>query len=526
MRETLALMRVNLLGMLTSFSNNKQGKKKASGALIVLLMGGLSVYISVVYSLLLAQSLQPVGLLELLPILMAVVACAASLMFASMGASGIVFGGRDMDLLFSLPVSAFSVMLSKLLALYLENLIFNVFLLIPAGVIYLVYGGGGGVLFCMALMISTLFLSLLSTLLSAVVGFFLALIQSRSQGKALVTNLVYLVFLALVFVAAFQINQAVGDIAAHQGAIEGALGSWLLPFGLLRLGLAGSLPAYLGFAAITLVPFLLAVWLFSRFYTGILTRLLTHSSRSDYRLGSLAAGSQFSALLKKEAGRFFGTPIYLFNLGIGAMMALAGSIFAAFQRDALQLMLAQIPGVPAVLLVAAALSFLFLMTVPACASISLEGKYLWILKEAPIRSSTLFLVKALLNALLIWGPALLCLPLLWYGFSLTPQALLALFCLCASLGCFVPCFGLAFNLRFPKMDAVNDTLVVKQSASTMIGVFASMLIPAAAALVYWKLGTFLAAESFLLCCSGLFLVLAAVLWHWVLKKGPGILKEL
>ena len=42
MRETLALMRVNLLGMLTSFSNNKQGKKKASGALIVLLMGGLS----------------------------------------------------------------------------------------------------------------------------------------------------------------------------------------------------------------------------------------------------------------------------------------------------------------------------------------------------------------------------------------------------------------------------------------------------------------------------------------------------
>lgn len=90
----------------------------------------------------------------------------------------------------------------------------------------------------------------------------------------------------------------------------------------------------------------------------------------------------------------------------------------------------------------------------------------------------------------------------------------------------MPCFGLAVNLRFPKMDAVNDTLVVKQSASTMIGVFASMLIPAAAALVYWKLGTFLAAESFLLCCSGLFLVLAAVLWHWVLKKGPGILKEL
>ena len=78
-----------------------------------------------------------------------------------------------------------------------------------------------------------------------------------------------------------------------RGAIEGALGSWLLPFGLLRLGLAGSLPAYLGFAAITLFPFLLAVWLFSRFYKGILTRLLTHSSRSDYRLGSLPQAASF-----------------------------------------------------------------------------------------------------------------------------------------------------------------------------------------------------------------------------------------
>ena len=148
------------------------------------------------------------------------------------------------------------------------------------------------------------------------------------------------------------------------------------------------------------------------------------------------------------------------------MMALAGSIFAAFQRDALQLMLAQIPGVPAVLLVAAALSFLFLMTVPACASISLEGKYLWILKGGADPQQYAVSCESSSQRIADLGTGTLCLPLLWYGFSLTPQALLALFCLCASLGCFVPCFGLAVNLRFPKMDAVNDTLVVKQSAST------------------------------------------------------------
>lgn len=526
MRETMALMRVTLLGLLTSFSGSRGGKKKVSAPLVVGLMALLSVYISGLYSYLLATSLAPAGLLELLPVLMAVMGCVMSLLFTSMGAGGIVFGGKDMDLMLSLPVSAFSVMLSKLLALYAENLLFNVFLLAPAGVVYALFGGAVTPVFLVTLVLSVLFLSFLSTLLAAVVGFFLALLQSRSEGKALLTNLAYLVFLILVFAAAFQINGVVGDIAAHQGAVEGALATWLLPFGLFQLALGGNAGALLGFLAITLIPFLLVVLVFSRFYKSILSKLAAHKSRSDYRLGELAAGNAFSALFRKEAGRFFGTPIYLFNMGIGVIMAVGGSVFACFQKEMLGSLLAAMPQMEPVLLLAAALSFLLLMTDLTCVSISLEGKYLWILKEAPINSKTLFSAKALLNVLLLWGTGIVCAPLLWYAFSLSVPAALALLCLCLCLGVFVPSYGLAVNLLFPKMDAVSDTLVVKQSLSTMIGIFSGMVLVALAGLSYWGLFRGVGAVPFLLGVSALLLAAGLLLWVWVLRKGPAILKRL
>lgn len=37
-------------------------------------------------------------------------------------------------------------------------------------------------------------------------------------------------------------------------------------------------------------------------------------------------------------------------------------------------------------------------------------------------------------------------------------------------------FGLLINLRFPKMDALNDTVVVKRSLSVMITVFVPLII--------------------------------------------------
>lgn len=111
---------------------------------------------------------------------------------------------------------------------------------------------------------------------------------------------------------------------------------------------------------------------------------------------------------KKECGRYFGTTIYLLNTGIGAVMLLGFSVYVLFVRGQAALLVAQMGGVQAVAPMLAAVVCLMQATVnPACVSISLEGRTLWILKEAPVPPRELFGAKALVNVLVSDVPATL-----------------------------------------------------------------------------------------------------------------------
>ncbi|MEG0110597.1 MAG: hypothetical protein RR675_05715, partial [Oscillospiraceae bacterium] len=139
-----ALLRVSFRGLINNFGAGGGGKSKkraASGTGIMVLMGLLSLYISGVYSFAFGSMLKQTDMLGIMPVMMAIVAVLMSLMFTALAASGIVFGSKDMDLMLSLPLSAFSIMLSKTMALYLENLVFSVFMMLPAGGAYLYFGG-------------------------------------------------------------------------------------------------------------------------------------------------------------------------------------------------------------------------------------------------------------------------------------------------------------------------------------------------------------------------------------------------
>lgn len=105
-------------------------------------MAALCLFISGSYSFPLGGQLAAAGCLELILLMMSAMAVIAGLMFTAFAAQGVVFGGRDADLLLSMPVSAFSVMLAKLTALYVENLVFCAFLVLAAGAAWLWFGGG------------------------------------------------------------------------------------------------------------------------------------------------------------------------------------------------------------------------------------------------------------------------------------------------------------------------------------------------------------------------------------------------
>ena len=86
------------------------------------------------------------------------------LLFTTFAVKGVVFGGKDNDLLLSMPVSSTLLMASRVTAIYLENLLFSAFVLLPAGVVCTMLtqsGVGHSLLFWVRLVIAALTLPLL-----------------------------------------------------------------------------------------------------------------------------------------------------------------------------------------------------------------------------------------------------------------------------------------------------------------------------------------------------------------------------
>lgn len=521
MRKYLALIGVNfrvLLSNFTSSSTKNKNKKAASGIGAILLMIGLSSYLSIIYSVLLGEQLAAMDMINLLPVLMAFASALMSVMFTALAASGMVFGSKDMDLMLSLPLSSFSVMLSKIMALYIENFVFCIFMMLPSGVVYLMQGGAGGIMFIVRLIFCTIFLPILPTIASLIIGFAIAWIGGRAKHKKILTSVAYLVFFCVIMYFAMGMNSFMGKLLQNGAAIDKAFSTWLYPIGLMRDAMFGNYFAMVAFVIILVLPFLAIVYLFSTKYKKMLTVLSSHYTRNDYKMGSLKSSGQFKALLKKEFGRFFGTPMYIFNTGIGAIMSVGAGVAAIIFKKEIDIMMTEFGGnmMPILVLFVA---FIVSTLCPASVSVSLEGKTLWILKEAPINPRSFFLAKAGVNAVLIWGTGIITTPMLWYAFGLNMAQGLIMFALFFTSGVLVPLLGLGTNMLFPKMDGVNDVVIIKQSLSALIGIFAPMIVAGIGAIAYVNIGDNIGDLAFFTCTCIILLALSALIYKLLVTKG-------
>ena len=93
--------------------------------------------------------------------------------------------------------------------------------------------------------------------------------------------------------------------------------------------------------------------------------------------------------------------------------------------------------------------------------------------------------------------------------------LAAALALCLAFSLLVAVGGLCINLLLPKLDGVNDTLVVKQSASAFCGIFGGMGLVGLGALAWVLFGSALGFAGFCTVFALLALVLSAGLWYVV-----------
>ena len=92
---------------------------------------------------------------------------------------------------------------------------------------------------------------------------------------------------------------------------------------------------------------------------------------------------------------------------------------------------------------------------------------------------------------------------------------------------FTAFLGVFFNLKFPKLDWINETQPVKQGASVIFTLLASMAAVSIPVLLYmFLLASFIPAALFVIIYTAYFAALSFALYRFICTKGAKIFREL
>lgn len=477
----------NLYGLNTlRFTKNKKARQKTMGLLILWIVV-LAVLVFYVGSL--TYGLISLGLAETVPAYLITISGILIFVFGMLKAGNVIFRKEGYDILCALPVTNSAVVASRMLRMYVENLLMTLGILLPGIAVY-VWKLRPGVGFYLTGILGIWSVPLLPMTAAIMIGTLITGISSRMRHKSLIAA-------GLSILAVVGIMYGTSRLSAMEGNIDPEMLKNLSGFimTLLKriyppavwLGAAmirGDIPESLLCVGLSLAVFAAAGIVVSLFFRKICEGLYSNAAKHNYQMGTLKVNSVLSTLCRREFRRYFSSSIYVTNTIIGPLMgcALSIALFVAgpeilqsifsFSFDAGQLLPFVIAGT-------------FCIMTTTATSISMEGKNWWIVKSLPLSTKNILDAKILMNLLLILPFYLLSELLLILALKPGAEELLWLVLIPAVLILFSCVYGITINLYFPVLEWESEVRIVKQSASSMIGGMGGMLLAVLCAAAVW-----------------------------------------
>ena len=483
MNNLMTLIKAN---MLNSWGFNKMLKSKSKGEKIkAILLGIVIVYaFCMIFASMffmnipLAQGLEKLNALDILLSSSILSVTVFSLFMSIFKLPSYLFAFRDYDLLMSLPVKPSTVLTSKLIFIYLSNLLIANIVTIPPLIIY-GYKTTAGILYYIFTVTVTLFIPLIPISIGAVIAYFLGRISTRIRSTNLIMIVGSLLLCAILIVGSPMINQL--NSQHIQGALPvfNSINTILFWIDFYIKALRDSSVFYLiMFVAFSTLVFTVFIAVLSKGFKTINSRMSEKYKSSDYKMTRLKASSPLKALFVKELRFYFSSFIYVTNTAIGPLMMTVFSIaIIILGKDKLAKLL-EMPfaGDYIYLSSVAVFAFCIGMTLITASSISLEGKNLWIIKSLPVDIKSILWSKVLVNLALTVPALVINMIIIVIGLELDITTALAMFAVLLTLSLLSPVIGLMINLYFPKLEWTSHMAVVKQSVSVFISMLANFVI--------------------------------------------------
>ncbi|MCR5484156.1 MAG: hypothetical protein K6F09_01060 [Clostridiales bacterium] len=477
-----ALIKVRFISLFKTMFTSSGKQKKYVKVLIALLMvygfGSICVSVGIMFSSLAV----PLSVSDLSWLYFAIAGIAGfclAFIGSVFSAETQLFEAKDNELLLSMPFSATQILIARMTALMTLNVIFEVLMAVPAGVVYIMNVGIkplGFILFILSL----LSMSFLVMALSCLLGWLLAFILSKVKNRSFIMMFFYILIMAGYFKVYGSINKYIQAIISNGDTIAASIKKALPVFYYLGDASAnGNILSFFKFLLICVIPFVLVVFVLSRSYISVMINKKARSHKA-YKAGELKTSGAFSALLHKEIKFFLGRPMYIMNAGTGIIFMVVIAVGAVVKQDYFLTAIAGF-GIPDTrfvypYFVIGILTMCVSMVFISAPSISLEGKNLWIVKSIPVPSATVLKAK-------IASHIVICLPFIVVSsvimaifLRMRVDTLLLSFLLPLGVTVFCAVFGVFINLKFPKFDWINEVTVVKQSLSVMLTMLASLIL--------------------------------------------------
>ncbi len=482
MTELWTLLRVELRALygINKFRYTKDAKEKRKfrGMLVA-----WALLIAMAFSYVggLAFGLCSLGLADIVPAYLVTIASLLVLVFSIFSAGSKVFGTKGYDILASMPIRSYTIVLSRFLSMYIGDLLFAAVIMLPGTAVYGIcirpdFG------FYLTALLGTLMIPAIPLVISLLFGTLLMAVSSRMKSKSLIQSVLSVGIVIGVMTASFSAERIAENVTLEQlsnlaQTVGSIIGSIYPPAMWMSSAMThGSIAGLALYFLVSAAVMAFAVAFVSCYFHAIQHRLLSFSAKHDYQIKHTQSRSMLKALYVREAKRYFSSSIYVTNTIIGPILGTVMAVVLCITGlDTLQ---SQLMGFDVNTVLPFVFAAVFCMMPTTSVAISMEGSQFWVVQSLPIPSKTLLDSKLLLNLSLMLPFYVVSAVTMVIVTNASGLQLLWLLLVPALMMLFSTVLGITVNLKLHSFEWENEAAVVKQSASAALGGFAGLLISA------------------------------------------------
>ncbi len=426
------------------------------------------------------------------------------------------------DSIFSMPIKSSTILASRLITLIILSYLVTTIVFVPA---FIVYGVmlKLGTLFYIYSLISYIFIPFLPTILGCIIGYIIGYLTTKVNNKKIFeTILTYATVLVIMYLS-FNIQTLAMKFINNVEIINKILSSVGFLINSFMLAITQySIKDLLIYVSTNVISILLFIGIFNKSYVKIVQNLKVEKTNNKYIEKKHIFKNSLTTLILKEFKMYFSIPIYILNTSFGVVLMLFASIATLFyDKDMLfKMMEIDANSVPIYLLLLGVIAFTSAVSNTAACSISIEGKNFWILKTMPIKIWDIFLSKIILNMLVVIPLAVLSIVIFGISLKLSMLQVLTVIILAIIVNIACSLFGIIINLKYPRLDFVSYTHIVKQSFSSFLGIMVPMVILFGLVSLYFVLNISIEVYILIIFALLLFSIMVQynILKKWGIKK--------